>query len=284
MTTALFWLWWLAPARGGWTLGRGVATAGLAWLFLLGAYFLFFACRITRPNPALPVPELRVAIVVTKAPSEPWAMVEKTLRAMLDAGPALHVRRLARRRAPERQDAALVQGARRAGVHPAGGRRVPPAHLAAADQVQGRQPRLLLRQVRLRPVRRRGPARRRPRAGARLPEGDGAAVRRPGHRLRRGAERLRRQRGQGLDRQGPAAPRGVAARSGAGRLERRLRPAVHRFALRRAHRRRCGTSVASGPSWPRTTPPRCGCSRPGGTARSPSTPRRTATAPRRSTT
>ncbi|MCW2543726.1 MAG: hypothetical protein JWM40_1278 [Frankiales bacterium] len=83
-TTALFWLWWVAPGRGGWTLGRGVATAGLAWLFLLGGYFLFFACRITRPNPALPVPELRVAIVVTKAPSEPWAMVEKTLRAMLD--------------------------------------------------------------------------------------------------------------------------------------------------------------------------------------------------------
>ena len=83
MTTALFWLWWLAPARGEWTVGRGVATAGLAWLFLLGAYFLFFACRINKPNPALPLPELRVAIVVTKAPSEPWAMVEQTLRAML---------------------------------------------------------------------------------------------------------------------------------------------------------------------------------------------------------
>lgn len=83
VATALFWLWWLAPARGGWTPGRSAATAGLAWLFLLGAYFLFFACRIQRPNRALPLPELRVAIVVTKAPSEPWHMVEKTLRAML---------------------------------------------------------------------------------------------------------------------------------------------------------------------------------------------------------
>jgi cellulose synthase/poly-beta-1,6-N-acetylglucosamine synthase-like glycosyltransferase len=82
-TTALFWLWWLAPTRGAWTTGRGVATVALAWLFLLGGYFLFFACRIRRPNPALPLPDLRVAIVVTKAPSEPWAMVEKTLRAML---------------------------------------------------------------------------------------------------------------------------------------------------------------------------------------------------------
>lgn len=82
--TALFWLWWLAPARGEWTVGRGVATAGLAWLYLLGGYFLFFACRMTRSNPELPLPELSVALVVTKAPSEPWAMVEKTLRAMLD--------------------------------------------------------------------------------------------------------------------------------------------------------------------------------------------------------
>jgi cellulose synthase/poly-beta-1,6-N-acetylglucosamine synthase-like glycosyltransferase len=55
----------------------------MSWLFLLGAYFLFFACRIYRPNPAMQLPELRVAIVVTKAPSEPWPMVEKTLRAML---------------------------------------------------------------------------------------------------------------------------------------------------------------------------------------------------------
>ena len=82
-TGALFWLFWLAPTRGEWTLGRGVATAGLAWIYLLGAYFLFFACRMTKANPELPLPRMRVAIVVTKAPSEPWAMVEKTLRAML---------------------------------------------------------------------------------------------------------------------------------------------------------------------------------------------------------
>jgi cellulose synthase/poly-beta-1,6-N-acetylglucosamine synthase-like glycosyltransferase len=83
VSSALFWLWWLAPVRGSWTPGRVVATVLLAWLFLLGGYFLFFACRMKRPNPALPLPELRVAIVVTKAPSEPWTVVEKTLRAML---------------------------------------------------------------------------------------------------------------------------------------------------------------------------------------------------------
>lgn len=82
-TSVMFWLWWASPQRGGWNFGRGVATAGLAWLFLLGAHYLFFVCRMSRPNPALPLPQLRVAIVVTKAPSEPWTMVEATLRAML---------------------------------------------------------------------------------------------------------------------------------------------------------------------------------------------------------
>lgn len=82
-TSVLFWLFWTSPARGEWTVGRAVSTAGLAWIYLLGANFLFFACRMTKANPQIPLPELRVAIVVTKAPSEPWAMLEKTLRAML---------------------------------------------------------------------------------------------------------------------------------------------------------------------------------------------------------
>lgn len=83
ITTAWFWLWWTAPVRGDWNLGRSVATISLAWLSLMAMYFLFFVCRMTKPNPAVPVPVLRVAMVVTKAPSEPWAVVEKTLRAML---------------------------------------------------------------------------------------------------------------------------------------------------------------------------------------------------------
>ncbi|HVT64949.1 MAG TPA: glycosyltransferase family 2 protein [Mycobacteriales bacterium] len=80
---ALFWLWWFAPARGRWSVGRVASTAGLGWIFLLGAYFVFFACRIKRPNPQLTVPPLRVAMVVTKAPSEPWPMVRETLRGMV---------------------------------------------------------------------------------------------------------------------------------------------------------------------------------------------------------
>lgn len=82
--SAWFWLWWTAPARGEWNVGRSLATIGLAWLSLMAVYFLFFACRMTRPNPRCAVPRLRVAIVVTKAPAEPWAVVQQTLRAMLD--------------------------------------------------------------------------------------------------------------------------------------------------------------------------------------------------------
>jgi cellulose synthase/poly-beta-1,6-N-acetylglucosamine synthase-like glycosyltransferase len=83
LTSLLFWLWWLAPARGDWTLARAIATAGLGWVFLLGGYFVAFSSRMTRPNPGLPLPSLRVAMIVTKAPAEPWPMLEKTLRAML---------------------------------------------------------------------------------------------------------------------------------------------------------------------------------------------------------
>ena len=36
-----------------------------------------------RPNPSLPIPRLRTAIVVTKAPSEPWVMLTETLDGML---------------------------------------------------------------------------------------------------------------------------------------------------------------------------------------------------------
>jgi cellulose synthase/poly-beta-1,6-N-acetylglucosamine synthase-like glycosyltransferase len=39
---------------------------------------------MTKPNPELPVPNLRAAMVVTKAPSEPWPVLQRTLEAMLD--------------------------------------------------------------------------------------------------------------------------------------------------------------------------------------------------------
>ena len=82
-TAAWFWLWWLATGHGEWTFGSVMATALLAWVFGLSGYFFFFICRMSRPNRALAAPDLRVAMVVTKAPGEAWPVLERTIEAML---------------------------------------------------------------------------------------------------------------------------------------------------------------------------------------------------------
>lgn len=84
-TGAWFWLWWLATGHGEWTFGSVTATGLLAWVFGLSGYFFFFffICRMSRPNRAVPVPDLRVAMVVTKAPAEAWPVLVHTLEAML---------------------------------------------------------------------------------------------------------------------------------------------------------------------------------------------------------
>ncbi|WP_217902143.1 glycosyltransferase family 2 protein [Rhodococcus sp. OK302] len=82
-SVAVFWWWWLAPEhRFGW-FGFVVNSALLAYLCLLPAYFLVAVNRLRKVNPELRIPDVRVAIVVTRAPSEPWLMVRETLEAML---------------------------------------------------------------------------------------------------------------------------------------------------------------------------------------------------------
>ncbi|MDQ0323392.1 cellulose synthase/poly-beta-1,6-N-acetylglucosamine synthase-like glycosyltransferase [Pararhizobium capsulatum DSM 1112] len=57
----------------------------LAWVTLLPAYFIAIFYRAQQPNPLCELPAgRRVAMVVTKAPSEPFSIVALTLRAMLD--------------------------------------------------------------------------------------------------------------------------------------------------------------------------------------------------------
>jgi cellulose synthase/poly-beta-1,6-N-acetylglucosamine synthase-like glycosyltransferase len=78
-----FWWWWFAPAhRVGWT-GTAINSALLLYLSLLPASFLVTVNRLRRFDPAIPVPPLRVAFVVTRAPSEPWPVAQTTLTAML---------------------------------------------------------------------------------------------------------------------------------------------------------------------------------------------------------
>lgn len=79
-----FWTWWLKPEHniGNWTYIY--VTILQAWITFLPGYFLviFFRGKRTTGEVELP-PGSRVAMVVTKAPSEPFSVVRETLLAML---------------------------------------------------------------------------------------------------------------------------------------------------------------------------------------------------------
>lgn len=79
-----FWTWWLNPFHVlGW-LPYLVITGTLIWLFAMQTYFIavfLHARRSTSPDPE--PGRWRVAMITTKTPSEPFAVVRKTLEAML---------------------------------------------------------------------------------------------------------------------------------------------------------------------------------------------------------
>jgi cellulose synthase (UDP-forming) len=81
---AVLWYWWLDPAHNIEASWFVVNSAMLAWVTLMPAYLLLLVGRGRVANPAIALgPGHRVAMVVTKAPSEPWPMVRRTLVAML---------------------------------------------------------------------------------------------------------------------------------------------------------------------------------------------------------
>ncbi|MFF7183527.1 glycosyltransferase family 2 protein [Streptomyces sp. NPDC008121] len=81
---AWFWTWWLQPShRIGWP-GLIINSALLLYLTYLPVYFLVALIRMRRFDPAVAVPALRTAFVVTRAPSESWDLARTTLEAMLD--------------------------------------------------------------------------------------------------------------------------------------------------------------------------------------------------------
>ena len=84
LATVWFWNWWLAPSHVQSIWRYALVTGLLGWLTFLQCYFLFFAMRAVRSSAPDPQPgQFRVAMIVTKAPSEPFAVVQNTLRAML---------------------------------------------------------------------------------------------------------------------------------------------------------------------------------------------------------
>ncbi len=83
-TLAIFWAWWLNPTHVVELSTYLISSIVVAWWLFLPGYFFFFLARMYQPRPDLPIPaSLRVAMIVTKAPSEPWAVVQGTLLAML---------------------------------------------------------------------------------------------------------------------------------------------------------------------------------------------------------
>ncbi|TIM42917.1 MAG: glycosyltransferase [Mesorhizobium sp.] len=79
-----FWVWWFKPGHYIGLSEFVSVTLIVAWVTLLPAYFLAVFYRARKPNGPLRLPTgSRVAMVVTKAPSEPFSVVAITLEAML---------------------------------------------------------------------------------------------------------------------------------------------------------------------------------------------------------
>lgn len=84
LATAYFWVWWFTPSHNINLLSYLVLTFGIGWLFALQVYFLvvFLRARVSRAR----ISDLgvrRVAMITTKTPAEPFAVVRATLEAML---------------------------------------------------------------------------------------------------------------------------------------------------------------------------------------------------------
>ncbi|HWD76939.1 MAG TPA: glycosyltransferase, partial [Solirubrobacteraceae bacterium] len=76
--------WWLEPAHASSPVTTVISTALLSFeMLFVPLWFFFWIYRMKQPNPSLQPPRLRTAMVVTKAPSEPWEVVRETLEAML---------------------------------------------------------------------------------------------------------------------------------------------------------------------------------------------------------
>ena len=143
--TASAWSWWLQPANSASATTLLISSALLSVeMLLLPLWFFFWIWRMKRPNPALGVPELRTAIVVTKAPSEPWELVRATLEAMLAQDFPYPYDTWLADESPAARHLRVVLRARRADLHPRGRGRLPPAELATPHAVQGGKPRVLL--------------------------------------------------------------------------------------------------------------------------------------------
>ncbi len=89
VATIAFAIWWLQPAHFTGPIRFAFNSFILAWGIFMPGYYFYFLGRMKKPNPELEIPSSwRVAMVTTKAPSEPFARVQQTLLAMKAQTPA----------------------------------------------------------------------------------------------------------------------------------------------------------------------------------------------------
>jgi cellulose synthase (UDP-forming) len=81
---ANFWIWWLEPGHRTNLFGTVANSIVLFYLTCYPVFYVVAVNRLRNVNPDVTVPMLRVAFIVTRAPSEPWDVAKATLTAMLD--------------------------------------------------------------------------------------------------------------------------------------------------------------------------------------------------------
>lgn len=82
--TVYFWAWWLRPEHVIEPWRFALVTSAMVWIYMMQAFFVAVFLKSRRSAAPDPVPgALRVAMIVTKTPSEPFGIVRRTLEAML---------------------------------------------------------------------------------------------------------------------------------------------------------------------------------------------------------
>ena len=76
VSVGIFTAWWFQPKHIVHPGLFAFNSFALGWGTVMPAYYFYFLRRMKKPNPELPIPaDWRVAIVVTRAPSEPFSLV-----------------------------------------------------------------------------------------------------------------------------------------------------------------------------------------------------------------
>jgi cellulose synthase (UDP-forming) len=84
LTAMWFWQWWLRPEHVSNLPGFALSTLLLGWIYFLQLYFVIIFLNAKRSIAPVAKPgQYRVAMIVTKTPSEPLELLQGTLLAML---------------------------------------------------------------------------------------------------------------------------------------------------------------------------------------------------------